>query len=87
MYEILQVISILAFDRIPLIKTFANEKYQGVKEQFYNQLKIFYLQRDACELKSIKLDLLSIEIGNFIEPFNYFIISVFNTLSDQRIIK
>jgi IS4 transposase len=41
MYEILQVISISAFDRTPLIKTFANEKYQDVKEQFYNQLKMF----------------------------------------------
>jgi IS4 transposase len=41
LYEILQLVSISAFDRTPLRQTFSNENYQDVKEQFYNQLKMF----------------------------------------------
>lgn len=41
LYEILQLVSISAFDRTPLKKTFKNENYQDVKEQNYNQLKMF----------------------------------------------
>jgi len=41
MYEILQLISISAFDKTPLKNLYANEKNQDVKEQFYNQLKLF----------------------------------------------
>lgn len=41
LYEILQLVSISAFDRTPLRQTFTNENYQDVKEQFYNQLKMF----------------------------------------------
>jgi hypothetical protein len=40
-YEILQLISISAFDKSPLKVLFANEKDQDVKEQVYNQLKMF----------------------------------------------
>ncbi len=41
LYEILQLVSISAFDRTPLRQTFTNENYQDVKEQFYNQLRMF----------------------------------------------
>lgn len=41
LYEILQLISISMFDKTPLKALFANENYQDVKEQFYNQLKLF----------------------------------------------
>lgn len=41
LYEILQLVSISAFDRTPLRQTFTNQNYQDVKEQFYNQLKMF----------------------------------------------
>jgi len=41
LYEILQLISISAFDKTPLKNLFANEKYQDDKEQNCNQLKIF----------------------------------------------
>jgi hypothetical protein len=41
MYEILQLISISAFDRTPLKNLFTEQKYQDVKEPLYNQLKIF----------------------------------------------
>jgi hypothetical protein len=41
LYEILQLVSISAFDRTPLRQTFTNENYQDAKEQFYNQLKMF----------------------------------------------
>ncbi len=41
LYEILQLVSISAFDRTPLRQTFTNENYQDVKEQFYNQLRLF----------------------------------------------
>lgn len=41
LYEILQVVSISAFDRTPLVKVFTNENYQDVKEQNYNQLILF----------------------------------------------
>lgn len=41
LYEILQLVSISAFDRTPLRQTFTNENYQDVKGQFYNQLKMF----------------------------------------------
>jgi hypothetical protein len=41
LYEILQLISISAFDRTPLKDLFANEIYQYVKERIYNQLKLF----------------------------------------------
>jgi hypothetical protein len=41
LYEILQLISISAFDKTSLKVIFANEKYQDVKEPLYNQLKMF----------------------------------------------
>jgi len=41
LYEILQIVSVSAFDRTPLTKTFNNVNYQDVKEQNYNQLKMF----------------------------------------------
>jgi len=41
LYEILQLVSISAFDRTPLRQTFTNDNYQDVKDQFYNQLKMF----------------------------------------------
>jgi len=41
LYEILQLVSISAFDRAPLRQTFTNDNYQDVKDQFYNQLKMF----------------------------------------------
>ena len=41
LYEILQMVSLSAFDRTPLKKLFSEEKYQDVKEQLCNQLKLF----------------------------------------------
>ena len=41
LYEILQMISLSAFDRTPIKKLFSNEENQDVKEQIYNQLKMF----------------------------------------------
>ena len=41
LYEILQLVSISAFDRTPLRETFTNENYQDFKEQYCNQLKMF----------------------------------------------
>ena len=41
LYEILQMVSLSAFDRTPLQKLFSEEKYQDVKEQLDNQLKLF----------------------------------------------
>ena len=41
LYEILQMISLSAFDRTPIKKLFLNEENQDVKEQIYNQLKMF----------------------------------------------
>jgi len=41
LYEILQMVSLSAFDRTPLKKLFSEEKYQDVKEQLCNQLKMF----------------------------------------------
>jgi hypothetical protein len=41
LYEILQLVSISAFDRTPLRQIFTNDNYQDVKDQFYNQLKMF----------------------------------------------
>lgn len=41
LYEILQLISISALERTPINELFSNEKYQDVKEQDYNQLKMF----------------------------------------------
>jgi len=41
LYEILQMISLSAFDRTPIRNLFEFENYQDVKEQFYNQLKMF----------------------------------------------
>ena len=41
MYEILQLISISAFDKTSLNDIFANENCQDVKDQLYNQLKLF----------------------------------------------
>jgi IS4 transposase len=41
LYEILQLVRVSSFERIPLTKIFLNENYQDVKEQFYNQLKMF----------------------------------------------
>jgi len=41
MYEILQLISISPLERISLKEVFSNENYQDVKEQLYNQLKLF----------------------------------------------
>ena len=41
LYEILQMISLAPFDRTPMQKLFENAEYQNVKEQVYNQLKLF----------------------------------------------
>lgn len=41
LYEILQLISLAPFDRTPMKKLFENAEYQDVKEQKYNQLKMF----------------------------------------------
>lgn len=41
LYEILQMISLSAFDRTPIKKLFLNEENQDVKEHIYNQLKMF----------------------------------------------
>jgi len=41
LYEILQLVSVSPFERVPLTRIFANENYQDVKEQLYNQLKMF----------------------------------------------
>ena len=41
LYEILQMISLSAFDRTPIKKLFLNEENQDVKEHLYNQLKMF----------------------------------------------
>jgi hypothetical protein len=38
MYEILQLVSLSAFDRTPITKLFLNENIQDVKEQNCNQL-------------------------------------------------
>jgi len=43
LYEILQMISLSAFDRTPLKKLFLNENIQDVKEQISNQLILFKL--------------------------------------------
>lgn len=41
LYEILQLISVSPFERTPLVELFFEEKYQDVKEQVYNQLRMF----------------------------------------------
>ena len=41
LYEILQLVSLSVFDRTPLKELFTEEKYQNIKEQNYNQLKMF----------------------------------------------
>ncbi len=41
LYEILQMISLAPFDRTPMKKLFENAEYQNVKEQVYDQLKLF----------------------------------------------
>lgn len=41
LYEILQMVSLSAFDRTPLQKLFSEKKYQDVNEHLYNQLKLF----------------------------------------------
>lgn len=41
LYEILQLVSLSAFDRTPLKELFSEEIYQNVKEPLYNQLKMF----------------------------------------------
>jgi hypothetical protein len=41
LYEILQMISLAPFDRTPVRKLFEDAEYQDVKEQNYNQLKLF----------------------------------------------
>jgi IS4 transposase len=41
LYEILQMVSLSAFDRTPLQKLFSEKKYQDVNERLYNQLKLF----------------------------------------------
>lgn len=41
LYEILQMVSLSAFDKTPLQKLFSEKKYQDVKEHLYNQLKLF----------------------------------------------
>jgi hypothetical protein len=41
LYEILQMISLAPFDRTPMRKLFEDAEYQDVKEQKYNQLKLF----------------------------------------------
>ena len=41
LYEIIQMISLSAFDRTPLNQLFAEEKYQEIKERYCNQLKLF----------------------------------------------
>jgi hypothetical protein len=41
LYEILQMISLAPFDRTPMKKLFENTEYQNVKEQVYDQLKLF----------------------------------------------
>lgn len=41
LYEILQLVSVSAFDRTPLPKIFSNENYQDAKEQNCNQLILF----------------------------------------------
>lgn len=40
-YEILQMISLSVFERTLLIDLFSEDKYQEIKEPFYNQLKLF----------------------------------------------
>jgi transposase len=41
LYEILQMIRLAPFDRTPMKKLFENAEYQNVKEQIYDQLKLF----------------------------------------------
>jgi Domain of unknown function (DUF4372)/Transposase DDE domain len=41
LYEILQMISLSAFDRNPIHQLFSEENYQDVKEPLYKQLKMF----------------------------------------------
>ncbi len=41
LYEILQLVSLSAFDRTPIKELLNEEKYQNVKEPLYNQLKLF----------------------------------------------
>lgn len=41
LYEILQLVSLSAFDRTPIKKLFSNDNYQDVKEQIPNQLILF----------------------------------------------
>lgn len=41
LYEILQLVSLSSFDRTPVKKLFANEKFQDIKEQYCKQLKMF----------------------------------------------
>lgn len=41
LYEILQLISLAPFDRTPIKNFFESAEYQNVKEQNYNQLKLF----------------------------------------------
>jgi hypothetical protein len=42
-YEILQILSINIFDKEPLYQLFSKPDLQKIKEQNYNQLKIFDL--------------------------------------------
>lgn len=41
LYEILQMVSLSAFERTPLRKLFSEKKYQDVNGHLYNQLKLF----------------------------------------------
>jgi len=41
LYEILQMISLSAFEKTPVYQLFNEEKYHDVKEPFYKQLKMF----------------------------------------------
>ena len=42
LYEILQYISICPFEKTPLNEVFSDNKFQEIKEQYYNQLKFNY---------------------------------------------
>jgi hypothetical protein len=50
LYEILQMISLSAFDRTPIKMLFLKENYQDVKEQNRNQLILLQLRRNGSDL-------------------------------------
>jgi len=53
MYEILQVLGIMLFEKIPVKSLFPANFHNFSKSELHNQLYLFDLQRDSSEIKSI----------------------------------